>query len=154
VAEPSPRIRPTLPQDVPAIVALLVDDPIGRRRETLADLETYRSAFAALTGKTDTHLLVAEDEDKLVIGYLQVTVTQHLSYRCAKRALLEDLRVASSSRGRGVGRQLVQSAIRLAQSVNCKVVQLFVHQSRDRARRFYHSLGFETAHDGLRLTLD
>jgi ribosomal protein S18 acetylase RimI-like enzyme len=154
MAKPSPYIRPAARTDVPAIVALLADDPIGQSRETMANLAPYLSAFDALAGESGTHLLVAEDDAGAVIGCVQVTITRHLSYGGARRALLEDLRVASSCRNQGVGQLLVLSAIELARSAECRVVQLFVHQSRDHARRFYRGLGFDAAHDGLRLTLD
>jgi ribosomal protein S18 acetylase RimI-like enzyme len=40
-----------------------------------------------------------------------------------------------------------------ARQKNCTVIELFVHQSRTDAKRFYESLGFEAQHHGMRLHL-
>jgi hypothetical protein len=39
------EIRPATRADVPAIVGMLADDPLGAQRETPGDLEPYYEAF-------------------------------------------------------------------------------------------------------------
>ena len=43
-------MRDAVPDDVPQIVAMLADDPLGARRESPDDLRPYYEALAALTG--------------------------------------------------------------------------------------------------------
>lgn len=151
--DPPLNIRSATRDDISWIVTLLADDPIGQKRETPESLNRYSDAFEAISGTDGARLFVAEDVTGNIIGYLQLSVTQHLSYRGAKRALIEDLRVAKTHRTQGVGRRLVAAAIDVARRQGCEIVQLFVHESRDRARRFYLGLGFEAEHHGLRMRL-
>ena len=56
-------------------------------------------------------LVVAEDGEGGVIGCLQLCILPGLSSQGASRALIEDVRVATHCRSRGIGEQLVQWAI-------------------------------------------
>lgn len=147
-------IRPAQDDDVPGIVALLADDPVGCNRETPGSIEAYLDAYAEMIQDPAIRLYVAVDIPGTVIGYLQMTITRHLSYRGSRRALLEDLRVATSHRNQGIGRRLVSTSIVDAKKAGCGIIQLFVHQSREQARSFYQALGFRADHLGLRLTIE
>jgi hypothetical protein len=72
-------IRPARRDDVPAIVALLADDPLGQSREELADPlpEPYWRAFHDIAAQSGNHLLVAERAGaapREVVGCLQLTI--------------------------------------------------------------------------------
>lgn len=144
------QIRPASRLDVPAIVALLADDPIGQRREMPERMAPYLAAFEALAADQATQCLVATAVDGAVIGYVQITITRHLSYRGARRALIEDLRVTAAHRRHGLGTQLMEAAVAAARASDCDIVQLFAHQERDTARHFYLKHGFTDHHRGLR----
>ena len=146
-------IRHARRDDVPHIVALLTADPIGQQREAAASAASYFAAYDALTLDKATQSFVAADADGNIIGYVQVTITRHLSYRGVCRALLEDLRVAVPYRRSGIGNRLVRTAIAAAQAAGCSLVQLLVHTERDAAHSFYRKLGFRADHLGLRLPL-
>jgi|APAra7269097559_1048567.scaffolds.fasta_scaffold16601_2 ribosomal protein S18 acetylase RimI-like enzyme len=139
--------------DVPDIVTMLADDPIGRHREMPALIERYVAAYDALIADPAVQCFVATDEDGAVIGYVQMTITRHLSYCGARRALLEDLRVASHCRNNGIGGRLVETAIAAARAADCGIVQLFIHHDREEADRFYRRIGFRSDHQGFRLAL-
>lgn len=74
-------LRRALLVDVPAIVGLLADDPLGQRREVgtdPAELAHYRAAFADID--TDlAHLLVVALADDQVVGTLQLSFLPGLS---------------------------------------------------------------------------
>lgn len=146
-------IRLARRSDVPAIIALLADDPIGQRREMPASIERYLTAFDAMIVDPAVRCFVAVSDDGAVIGYVQMTITQHLSFCGARRALLEDLRVASQHRNKGVGSRLIEVAVAAARSADCSIMQLFVHHDRRDADRFYQKIGFRSDHQGLRLAL-
>ena len=59
------------------------------------------------------------------------------------RAWIEDVVVDESARGQGVGAALTQEAIRLAQAVGARTVDLTSRPSREAANRLYERLGFE-----------
>jgi GNAT superfamily N-acetyltransferase len=74
-----------------------------------------------------------------------------LSSQGASRGLIEDVRVASHCRSRGIGEQMVQWAVAEAGTKGCKLVELFTHNTRVDAQRFYARLGFQPSHVGMTL---
>jgi ribosomal protein S18 acetylase RimI-like enzyme len=145
------RIRPALGGDVAAIVAMLADDALGRGRERIEDPlpPAYLQAFDRVERDPNIQLVVAEGEGGEVIGCLQLCILPGLSSQGASRGLIEDVRVASSYRGRGIGEQLVQWAVAEAQSKGCKLAELLTHNTRVDAQRFYKRLGFQASHVGM-----
>lgn len=143
-------IRPARRDDVAAIIAMLADDHLGRARERLEQPlpEPYYDAFARLSGDPNIRLVVAEEGGRLV-GCLQLCILPGLSSQGASRALIEDVRVASDRRSRGIGERLVQWAIGEARARGCKLVELLTHHTRLDAQRFYERLGFAKSHVGM-----
>jgi ribosomal protein S18 acetylase RimI-like enzyme len=146
-------IRRARRDDVGAIVAMLADDPLGRARERLEDPlpPSYFAAFDAVERDPNIQLVVAEDADGTVVGCLQLCMLPGLSSQGASRGLIEDVRVASHCRSRGIGEQLVQWAVAQARGRGCKLVELLTHNSRVDAQRFYERLGFQRSHVGMTL---
>ncbi|MEL7093476.1 MAG: GNAT family N-acetyltransferase [Pseudomonadota bacterium] len=140
--------------DVATLVKLLSDDPVGRTRESDApqDATTYHAAFAAIDGDPNSRLIVATQGD-CVIGFLQITVIPGLSYRGTRRALIEDVRVAAGHRGHGIGAALMRHAEALAHADGCGLVELFAHEDRTAAHRFYEAQGYAASHRGFRKRL-
>lgn len=83
--------RPATREDLPRLVELLADDPLGGQRERVSTplLEGYCSAFTAIDGDTNNELVVAVLEGKGLIGVLQLTFIPYLTYRGGWRALIE-----------------------------------------------------------------
>ena len=146
-------IRRACRDDVGAIVRMLADDPLGSGRERLEDPlpASYLAAFDALERDANIQLVVAEDADGAVIGCLQLCILPGLSSQGASRGLIEDVRVASHCRSRGIGEQLVQWAVAQARARQCKLVELLTHHTRVDAQRFYERLGFQRSHVGMTL---
>ena len=144
-------IRRARRDDVTAIVAMLADDHLGRARERLEDPlpAPYFRAFDKLDNDPNIQLVVAEDDGGSVVGCLQLCVLPGLSSQGASRGLIEDVRVASHLRSRGIGEQLVQWAITEARAGGCKLVELLTHHTRVDAQRFYERLGFQKSHVGM-----
>jgi ribosomal protein S18 acetylase RimI-like enzyme len=149
----SVTIRSARRDDVSVIVGMLADDPLGSARERIEDPlpPSYFEAFAALERASDIRLVVAEDRDGAVVGCLQLCILPGLSSQGASRALIEDVRVARHRRSRGIGEQLVQWAVAEAQANGCRLVELFTHNTRVDAQRFYKRLGFQPSHVGMTL---
>jgi GNAT superfamily N-acetyltransferase len=144
-------IRRAARQDVPGIVAMLADDPLGATREQPGD-PAYLTVFEALDSDPRQLLVVAE-RDGALVGTLQLTFVPGLSRRGATRALVEAVRVRSDQRGAGLGTVLMRWAIDTARERGCAVVQLTTDASRTDAHRFYRRLGFQASHVGMKLPL-
>ena len=143
-------LRPARRDDVAAIIAMLADDHLGRARERIEDPlpALYYDAFDRLSGDPNIQLMVAE-EGGHVVGCLQLCILPGLSSQGASRGLIEDVRVASDRRSRGIGEKLVQWAVDEARNKGCKLVELLTHHTRVDAQRFYERLGFVRSHVGM-----
>jgi GNAT superfamily N-acetyltransferase len=146
--------RVAVRDDVPTIVHLLADDPLGSTRESPgADLpQAYWTAFDAIERDPNNALIVAE-VDGAIAGSLQLTFIPSLTYIGGERAQIEGVRVAAEHRGRGVGQALITWAIDQARERGCRVVQLTTDRQRPDAIRFYQNIGFRPSHMGMKYPL-
>jgi ribosomal protein S18 acetylase RimI-like enzyme len=141
-------------EDVPAIVRLLGDDPLGSARESATEplAAAYWEAFAEVDADPRQDLIVAEIQG-VVVGYLQLTILQGLSQMGARYGQIAAVRVESRLRGQGIGARMVRHAIERARSRGCRRVQLTSDRVRVDAVRFYERLGFVASHVGMKLAL-
>ncbi|GFE23410.1 GNAT family N-acetyltransferase [Streptomyces nigrescens] len=146
------EIRRATESDLPAIVAMLADDPLGASRESPDDPAPYRAAFEALAADPQQHLVVADRAGRTV-GTLQLTVIPGLSRRGATRSIIEGVRIHRDERGGGLGTQLIEWAVAESRTLGCQMVQLTSDATRIDAHRFYERLGFEASHLGFKLPL-
>jgi GNAT superfamily N-acetyltransferase len=147
-----PLFRAARTADLPALVAMLADDPLGAGRETV-DIHPYRAALAAIDADPNQVLCVVEQEGRIA-GTLQLTFIAGLSHGGAWRGQIEAVRVARDARGAGLGSAMIVWAIDRCREKGCKMVQLTTHGSRTEAHRFYDRLGFTASHLGFKLALD
>ncbi|MEU8677386.1 GNAT family N-acetyltransferase [Streptomyces sp. NPDC048560] len=145
-------IRPAALADLPAVVAMLADDPLGAQRESPDDLTPYNAAFRRLADDPNQHVVVAVREERIV-GTLQLTIIPGLSRRGSTRSVIEGVRVHADERGSGLGTQMIQWAVDESRRQECQLVQLTSDVTRTDARRFYERLGFTASHVGFKLTL-
>ena len=140
--------------DLPAIIALLMDDPLGKLREDLGTPlnPVYLAAFEAIE-RDPNQLLVVADMAGEVVGSLQLTFIPGLSRLGMWRGQIEAVRVASSQRGSGVGKAMIRWAIEECRRRGCGLVQLTTDKRRIEAHRFYDGLGFKASHEGMKLAL-
>lgn len=148
------QFREAREDDLPTLIALLADDALGSQRETIstADQQSYQQAFAAIDQDPNHQLLLAVDEDE-ILGMLQLSFLPNLTYQGGWRAQVEGVRVARSQRGRGLGRQLLEEALRRSAERRCVLVQLTTDKRRPEAVRFYETLGFHSSHEGMKYWL-
>lgn len=146
------EIRRATAEDIPTIVAMLADDPLGSQRESPDDLSPYLSAFERVAADPNHHLVVAV-RDERVIGTLHMTMIPGLSRRGASRSLIEAVRIHADARGSGLGTELIEWAIAESRRQGAQLVQLTSDASRTGAHRFYERLGFVASHVGFKLAL-
>jgi GNAT superfamily N-acetyltransferase len=140
--------------DLPAVVGLLANDPLGQKRERFENPlpDCYTRAFDAIARDPNNRLIVVE-HDGVVIGTLQLTFIPNLTYQGGIRAQIEGVRVDDAYRGQQIGRRLFEWAIAEARRHGCHMVQLTADKTRPDAHRFYESLGFTASHLGMKLHL-
>ncbi|MFF7044530.1 GNAT family N-acetyltransferase [Streptomyces massasporeus] len=146
------EIRAAVADDVPVIVGMLADDPLGAQRESPDDLTPYLSALERLSADPNQRLVVAIREGR-VVGTLQLTIVPGLSRRGATRSIVEGVRIHADERGSGLGTELIEWAIEESRGQGCQLVQLTSDKTRADAHRFYERLGFTASHTGFKLQL-
>ncbi|MER7589077.1 GNAT family N-acetyltransferase [Micromonospora sp. NPDC127501] len=144
--------REAVRADLPAVIALLADDVLGKARDFTEVDEAYERAFAAIDADPRNQLIVAEQAGELV-GCLQITYIPGLGRHGSERSLIESVRVRSDRRGQGLGRDLMTWAVDQARQRGCALVQLTTDKTREDAHRFYLGLGFVASHEGMKLAL-
>lgn len=137
--------------DLPALVALLSDDPLGQMREG-PDPEPYLAAFDRLAANPMHQIIVAEVDGRIV-ATCQLTILHGLSRQGMTRALVEAVRTLAEMRGQGIGAALMAEVERRALAAGAGMLQLTTDRSRSRAHAFYDRLGYEATHVGYKKTL-
>lgn len=149
------RVRPASASDLPQVIGMLSDDPLGSQRERFANPlpASYYAAFEAIEQDANNEIVVAEGEHDMILAVLQITFTPYITHQGGWRATIEGVRVNRPFRGSGVGRELLAWAINRARERGCHLVQLTTDKKRPDALRFYESLGFIASHEGMKLEL-
>lgn len=143
-------------QDVPSIVQMLANDEFGKQREKYHEPlpEQYYAAFENINADPGQELIVVEDHRAGIIGTLQMSFIQYLTYQGGIRAQIEAVRVREDVRGEGIGQKMFEWAINRARQRNAHLLQLTSDKKRPDAIRFYEKLGFRASHEGMKLYLE
>jgi GNAT superfamily N-acetyltransferase len=145
------RFRDATRADVPAIVGLLTDDPLGKGREGAAS-DAYLAAFDDIATNPMHHLIVGVDADR-IIACCQLTILAGLSRGGSRRALVEAVRVSADLRSKGIGALMMAECEARARSAGATMIQLTTDRSREAAHRFYERLGYTASHLGMKKPL-
>ncbi|WP_319480231.1 GNAT family N-acetyltransferase [uncultured Draconibacterium sp.] len=146
------KFRKATKKDLVKIVELLADDEYGRTREICREplpIE-YLNAFENINNDPTQELIVVENDDLEIIGSMQLSFLQYLTYRGGLRAQIEAVRVRSDKRGNGVGKMMFELAINRAKERNAHLLQLTTDKKRPEAIKFYKNIGFEATHEGMK----
>ena len=146
-------IRKAETKDVVPIVEMLSNDKLGALRE---DFQiplpgSYVEAFQNILNDPNQELMVLQHDSGQIIGTLQLSLIQYLTYQGGIRAQIEAVRVHEDFRGKGIGQQLFEWAIQRAKEKGAHVVQLTTDKKRPKALKFYEKLGFKASHEGMKL---
>lgn len=149
------KIRTAKRADVPKIVNLLASDKLGKLREDFQEPlpAKYYQAFERIDQDINQELIVIEGDGNTVIGTLQLTFVQYLTYQGGLRAQIEAVRVIEDYRGKGIGEKLFKWAIKRSKENGAHLVQLTTDKKRPAALSFYEKLGFKASHEGMKLHL-
>ncbi|MEO1545991.1 MAG: GNAT family N-acetyltransferase [Bacteroidota bacterium] len=145
--------RKATEKDVTAIVEMLADDALGQTRENfkIPLPQEYLDAFNNINRDSNQELIVVEDDSLEIIGTMQLSFIQYLTYRGGVRAQIEAVRIRKDKRGQGLGKTMFEWAINRAKSRKAHVLQLTTDKRRPKAIAFYEKLGFSATHEGMKM---
>lgn len=147
------KFRKATEKDVSTIVEMIADDELGMKRENFKTPlpSEYLIAFEEINADKNQELIVVEDEDLEIIGTLQLSFIQYLTYRGGIRAQIEAVRIRKDKRGLGIGKAMFEWAINRAQKRKAHLLQLTTDKKRPKAIQFYEDLGFKKSHEGMKM---
>jgi GNAT superfamily N-acetyltransferase len=137
------NITPATASDIPALCELL-NALFTQEEEFKPDYAAQSRGLACIIDHPEVgSILVARRQDKIVgMVNLLYTVSTALGERVA---LLEDMVVAVSERGGGIGSQLIERAIDIAKLNGCRRITLLTDSANQPAQRFYAKHGFKAS---------
>lgn len=149
------KFRKATTKDVIRIVEMLVEDELGKTRETFQNpLPTeYHNAFKNIDNDPNQELIVVENENAEIIGTMQLSFIQYLTYRGGLRAQIEAVRIRKDKRGNGIGKMMFEWAVNRAKERNAHLLQLTTDKKRPNAIQFYKDIGFKSTHEGMKMHL-
>lgn len=147
------KFRKAIESDVPKIVEMIADDELGKARENFqTPLPTeYLNAFENINTDQNQELIVIENKNAEIIGTLQLSFIQYLTYQGGIRAQIEAVRIRKDKRGLGIGKTMFEWAIKRAKERNAHLLQLTSDKKRTEAIKFYEGLGFQSTHEGMKM---
>ncbi|MGI5425905.1 N-acetyltransferase family protein [Streptomyces sp. CA-179760] len=138
-------VRSAAEADLPALLALyreLNPDDAPLSEAAAGDI------WAAISRQQGRTVLVA-DADGTVAGTADCVVMPNLTRGGRAILFVENVVVAGGFQRRGVGRQLMEAAVRLGESARCYKVQLLAADDAY-VHRFYEACGFKALAQGFR----
>ncbi|WP_422860409.1 GNAT family N-acetyltransferase [Flagellimonas sp. S174] len=147
------KFRKATKNDLDKIVEMIADDKLGKTRENyqIPLPVEYLIAFENINTDPNQELIVVENENSEIIGTLQLSFIQYLTYRGGVRAQIEAVRIRKDQRGLGIGKTMFKWAINKAKERNAHVLQLTTDKKRPKAIKFYEDLGFKSTHEGMKM---
>jgi GNAT superfamily N-acetyltransferase len=140
--------------DLPQIVAMLADNPLGAAREEPSPpLQSgYIAAFMIIDSNPSQMLVVAE-VGGVAVGTLQMHFVAGIARQGTRRAIIECVHVVAEWRGPGLSGQMVEWSIAEARRRGCGIVQLVVEALQDDVTSSYERLGFKATQVGMILEI-
>ena len=138
-------------EDLPSIIALYLEDDLGKARELRGKEidQRYFDAFHRIDSDPNQYLMVVSLNNEIV-GTCQLILIPSLTFMGSTRLLIEAVRVSANHRGKKIGEWMMKAAFQYATSNGASILQLTTNKVRARAKKFYERLGFEASHEGMK----
>ena len=145
--------RKATEKDIYFIVEMIADDKLGKKRENFQKPlpQEYLNAFQNISADKNQEPIGVENDRSELIGTLQLSFIQYLTYRGGIRAQIEAVKIRKDKRGQGIGRHMMEWAIHKAKERNAHLLQLTTDKKRPKAVGFYQDLGFKATHEGMKI---
>ena len=104
------------------------------------DIKLIAENCQNLLSEANSHILVAEIGG-VVVGFVNFTTRKTILHR-GLSGLIDEVIIAKSYRGKGLGKQLLSSAIEKSRQLGCCEVEVSTEKTNIKAREFYRQCGF------------
>ncbi|MBA7556367.1 hypothetical protein ES705_49072 [subsurface metagenome] len=104
------------------------------------DIKLIAENCQNLLSEANSYILVAEIGG-VVAGFVNFTTRKTILHR-GLSGLIDELIIAKNYRGKGIGRQLLSSAIKKSRQLGCCEVEVSTEKTNAKARKFYRQCGF------------
>ncbi len=134
------HVTPATVADIPALCKLL-DLLFTQEAEFAPDRDAQIRGLRAIVDDPEVGSILVARAGGDVLGMVNLlwTVSTALG---ARVALLEDMVTRPEARGRGIGGELLEAAVRHARAHGCRRVTLLTDADNERAQAFYRHHGF------------
>jgi ribosomal protein S18 acetylase RimI-like enzyme len=132
-------VRPAGPGDEPAVVDLIQELAVTFDEPTTIDEHYVRHFLASPV----SDVLLAFDDDAAV-GLLSYALVPGL-FHAADSAFIESLVVTEGRRGEGIGRLLLQTAMRLLEAAGCAEISVSTGAENEAVQKLYFEVGLTEA---------
>jgi GNAT superfamily N-acetyltransferase len=136
----SNKIRLAEKKDLPELLNLyreLTEDPADKISLIEAEEKLDRIKFYP-----EYHIYVAELANKIV-GTFALLIMDNLAHRGEPSAIVEDVVILKEMQGKGIGKNMMNYAMEISRKKGCYKMVLSSHLRREKAHKFYESLGFK-----------
>ena len=134
-------IEPVTETNLPSMKLLLQELTDAMTNIEGFNLEQSLENCRKLMNDPAHYMLMARDKEG-VLGFINFTTRKTIMHP-SPSGLVDELIVSKSSRGRGIGKQLILEAINKCRELGCCEVEVSTEKSNVRARRFFKACGFE-----------
>ncbi len=109
--------------------------------ETQFDFKKFKKIFNDKLENEKNYFILAKNDNN-AIGFLNLSIDYQLHHK-NKVATIEELIVSYKFRNNGIGKLLINNAIKYAKNNNCELIELTSNFSREKAHNFYIKNGFK-----------
>jgi GNAT superfamily N-acetyltransferase len=142
-------IRAATEKDIPRLLELYRQLSFNPADYKKAPLEDCRRVFSRMSKVPGYSLLVAEENGE-VIGTTVLAILPGMAHGTSSFAVVEYVVVDEKRRSKGIGKLLMDYCKARAKEAGCYKIMLNSDKKRERAHKFYQSLGFEASAEGFR----
>lgn len=137
---PLVHLREAVKTDLPDLLRLHAQPDMDDGQ--VLPLAEAERVFDRMARYPDYRMYVAICEDRIV-GTFALLIMDNLGHLGSPSGVIEDVAVDPQYQGQGIGKAMMQHALRLCGDKGCYKVALSSNLKRERAHAFYESLGFE-----------
>lgn len=126
--------------DIPALSDLL-SVLFAQEAEFTPDAQAQHQGLARIIANPEIGVVLVARQGNQCVGMVSLLFTVSTALG-SQVAWLEDMVVAPSARGMGLGTRLLSEAVALARTQGCKRITLLTDRDNEAAQRFYAQQGF------------
>lgn len=134
-------IRKAKISDLPAIEKLLIELIGVVENKEGVEIDAFSENCRSIINDDNYFIFVAETNETIV-GMINVSVRKTIIHP-SESALIDELIVTESYRGKGIGKQLVYSAIAESKKIGCCEIEVSTELTNKKAISFYKKCGLE-----------